>query len=711
MSPRPPRNDPPGGRAIPCGAVATGFERVSSVIALLIVAASLVAALRWTGTHPLPLWWDEAHYANQAIADRAAIGRGVVAGVKALLFDDPVRPPAYRALVLPFTVVEWPRLALLRAIALGTTFLAMLLVYRASRSALAAAMVFSMPAVLTSGAWFGTEYPLFLAIGLLLAGLVPRTSPLLIAPAVALGLLSKTTFVVIAGPALLAAVLFARRDRRELAKLVIAAACGAAVSAGWWVWHLLPALRFAQLGRTFMRASLGSPLALETLGEKVRIFAFEAVGIVLLMALVAVAAHGWSREQRRTAAIGLAASLPLLLLAFASNVFVPRHFAPAFLPMAVVIAVSLERVRPAVRVAISVLALIQIVAVAANTERYLPRVEQTDWRILRRFVTEERPHVAFLGGWPGLTPPELRYAWTRDGAEADTEWLWRFEDGAIDWEKVMHSALASDAVLVVPPGAIPPRDPRLAVDERTDNRHNAEFMAKLAVSGVFSPPVRLRAGQRHPVDLLLYRRTRSDAGRGAARLRHVATSLPSLRPFAHLAQQFAGHALGEVIGKVGDRDQANQRVGVAVDDREAPDSLGLHDLEGPLDRVIVVHHLQVPRHDLGHRERAGVAGVGEAAGGQIAIRHDPHQPFTQADRDGAAVVLPHEPRHRAQRRIRRATDRIGCHQLANAHDPPPRSMSVPRPVRSGEAVIAARDTRNRATTELCAVQFSTRELT
>ena len=475
----------------------------TTLLAALIVLATLCAALRWTAIHSLPLWWDEAQYANQAIEDHGAFERGGVAGVvKALLFNDPERPPAYRAFVVPLTAFAFPRLAVLRAISLTVTLLAMFVLYLACRSALAVAMVFSMPAVFTSAAWFGTEFPLFLAVAMLCAALVPRVSPLLLALAVALGLLSKSTFFIIGAPAILAAMIFARRDRRELVRLVLASAAGGIVAAGWWMWHFGPALRYAQLGRSFVRESLGGSFALVA---RAQIFAFDGVGILLPVALVIVFALGrWRGEHRRAAIIGLAGALPLLLLACTSPVFVPRHFAPAFLPLALAIAASLDALRPSLRVAAGVIALVQIVAIAAVPERFLERVEQTDWRILRPLVAQKTPDIAFAGAWPSLSPPEVRYAWMREGGDARVRWLWRFEEGPIDWTRVMCDVAASDLVLVVPPGVQPRGDERLAVARGVDNQHDAELIARIESSRAFNGPLRVRAGRVEPVELLVY---------------------------------------------------------------------------------------------------------------------------------------------------------------------------------------------------------------
>jgi hypothetical protein len=472
---------------------------------------AVVAAVRWTAAHPQPLWWDEANYYNQVIGDRTAFLRGGLPGVaRSLLFADPARPPAYRVAVLPL-IVQRPTLGLLRRFALLVTIFAIALLAWAARAVvawssalLAAAFVFAMPGVLTAGAWFGTEYPLFLAVALLLASLL-RGWRLGLAVAVALGLLSKTTFVLIGAPAILVALLLAR-DWRTRRDLFVPSAIGALAASGWWFWNVGPALRFGQLGRTFERASLGDVFSLATALQKVRIVLEEGLGCGVAVALLVVvvvtlvmrrqpASERWPPEQRRAFLIAVAATVPLLLVLAFSPVFVARHFAPALLPMTVLVALLLDRLPASARVAAAALALLQVAGLAAAPERFLPRVEQTDWSRLRAAVPGRTPHIAYLGNWGSLSPPEIRYGWTRSGDEATVIWLWRFEWRTIDWRSVEAEALASDAVLVVPPGT-PGRD----------NQYNAELVRRLEASGRFDPPVPFTIGTRAPIELLLYRR-------------------------------------------------------------------------------------------------------------------------------------------------------------------------------------------------------------
>jgi hypothetical protein len=503
-----------------------GIDHSLRVVSLLILLAAAIAALRWNAAQRYPLWWDEANYYNQVFDDRQAILQGGPAALaKSLLFADQDRPPAYRALAAPFVAVTLPSLSLLRTFALCVTISSMLLLWRACRTVaspasalLGTALVFTSPAILASGSWFGTEYPLLLAVALLLDSLL-RDAPLGVAAGIALGLLAKASFLTIGGPVMLAALLTARH-RDELRRLLLASACGGVVAASWWYWNVVPALRFAQLGRTFARAAFTNPLSLATLGDKLLVLASAiGAGVAIAAVLLGIDAVRGQREPvsraptrltaeaRRPLLLAASGGVPLLVLTLLSPVFVQRHVAPALLVLALPLALLLDRARPAVRAAIAVIALLHVAWMAVAPTTFLPRVEQTDWRRLRALVPAPTPRIAFLGGWRSLSPPEIRYGWTRDGLDATTTWLWRSEERQIDWANVMREALASDAVLVVPPSAasiIPNTLGRTY--ERADNRHNAELIQRLETSGQFAQPVPFRIGTREQADLLVYRR-------------------------------------------------------------------------------------------------------------------------------------------------------------------------------------------------------------
>ena len=478
-----------------------------------------MAAL-WYRDHPLPLYWDEAAYINQALDDRdTLLDRGILATIKALLFNDPIRPPAYRAIALPVVACLPPSVFLLRAVALTAVILAFGVVARTAGEStspasglLASSIAFAAPAIAIHSTWYGTEFALIAGMALLLLAVVQRVRPVLLAAAVALGLLSKASFLILSAPVLLVTLIVSWRERREILRLIGATAAGTAIAFGWWFWHFRAALEFAQLGRTFRRAAFAEPLSASALGAKLNDLVRSSWGIgvtfavIVLITVAVVRVRNDSPQARRAFWIGVAAFVPLLGLAFLSPVFVGRHYAASLLGLAVILALGIEALAPGLRIAVAAAVLAQTLFLSATHERSLRRVEQTDWTRLRELVPADSPRIAFLGGWPSLSPPEIRFGWRIAGRQAAVEWLWRFEDGSIDWQRVMARVEQSDAVLVVPPGARHRVSRPLGIDENIDNRHNSELIRRLMRSGAFDAPLPFRIGREEPITLLVFRK-------------------------------------------------------------------------------------------------------------------------------------------------------------------------------------------------------------
>ncbi len=300
-------------------------------------------------------------------------------------------------------------------------------------------------------------------------------------------------------------------SREQVRKLIVAAACGALVAAAWWCWDPIAALEFAQLGRAFERIAYEHPLSLAALGAKLARFG-ESFGLGIVLAAILLGIEAFRRHEplspsaRRACVLAASMMVPLILLSLLSPTFIPRHFAPVLLALGIPTAILLDRARNPVRVGVAILAILQVSWMAITPLRFLPRVEQTDWRTLRAVVPQPAPRIAMLGGWPSLSPPEIRYGWTRDGLDASVMWLWRTEDRQIAWPRVMRDVFGADAVVVVPPSAS--KNEGLTPYERADNRHNGELMQRLQASGEFADPVAMRIGTYAKTDVLVYVRAR-----------------------------------------------------------------------------------------------------------------------------------------------------------------------------------------------------------
>jgi hypothetical protein len=101
----------------------------------------------------------------------------------------------------------------------------------------------------------------------------------------------------------------------------------------------------------------------------------------------------------------------------------------------------------------------------------------------------------------------MQYPWvtaataTRSATFAlpDVTWLWRYEDGPLDWSKVMGDARQSDIVLTAPHyvGEVKNK-------EDLDNHYNADFADRLSHDEGFGGPVRIKMGRFEPVEMDLF---------------------------------------------------------------------------------------------------------------------------------------------------------------------------------------------------------------
>jgi len=81
----------------------------------------------------------------------------------------------------------------------------------------------------------------------------------------------------------------------------------------------------------------------------------------------------------------------------------------------------------------------------------------------------------------------------------DPNWLWRYEDGPIDWQKVMNGAEHSD-IVVTAPGYVGEE----LIQEDVDNRYNAEFAERLSRDPLFRGPIHLTMGRFAPIDVQVF---------------------------------------------------------------------------------------------------------------------------------------------------------------------------------------------------------------
>ena len=95
----------------------------------------------------------------------------------------------------------------------------------------------------------------------------------------------------------------------------------------------------------------------------------------------------------------------------------------------------------------------------------------------------------------------MSYPWIRRGRTVHDSWLWRFEQGPIDWDRIGREVSTADVVVTAPGYTGDPDD-----KEPLDNQHNAELVSRLETLFAFEPPTELRLGRFDTRVLVFFRR-------------------------------------------------------------------------------------------------------------------------------------------------------------------------------------------------------------
>ena len=490
------------------------------IIAIVAAAAVMVDCAAWIRTNPFPSYYDEALYAIYALIDVWATKTyGIVGAGFAMWTVDPSVPPALRLLALPFTLATSPSLMLLRALSLigfiGAAAIAAMAVKRVAGSAAAAtafACTFALPILIVSTRMYGTEYPLLLAIALLLLGLTAtRHNIWLLALSVALGLLAKTSYAVVAAPALIAAAIVMKERRRAIA---IGVPIGLIISLAWWAHDPMRAIRFGVTSGGFSRHSLGGSF-LRYAYELLRCDFGFGVAAAVLLCLIA----GGIRKLPPFSIVCLSGALPLLILHATSANNNPRLVAlPTFLIVLAATAL-LPRMKTWQQLAVFALALVQIAVMILPLPRrddgsYIWRgvsevmapVEQWNWSPLHRFADSrglQRPRIATLGEGYAFNPPQIRYAWPELRGEIPAEQLYEWTSGKpFDLQRLLDRAAMAQLVVTAPGYRGEATDGQVP-----NNRYNTIFADALVRDQRFEGPYIIDVGLRRntPVQVFVRR--------------------------------------------------------------------------------------------------------------------------------------------------------------------------------------------------------------
>jgi len=524
------------------------------VFAAVAVIVIMLAGIRWSLAHPYGVHWDEAQYFNDVQIDvqRLQAGRLLTLGGR-LLMKSWGRPPAFRLLALPFLAVFGFHTATARLVSLACFGLSAWFIYLATRrigsraAAAFAVLVFALsPEVVSASIFFGTDTSVYLATSAMLYYLFVGwtdesenpSSWIGLGLAIGLGFLAKTSFVLIALPVLAFSLVVSRWRRLGvpgLAWRLKAGVLALLVAAPWWLLNIKSSLAYTQYARAFVRNSLGPPSPVTWMRWLNTVLqCLLGHGISILIGLVVIV---WFRNaiiRRETVldplqkvALGACAcaGVPILLAQLSGTNHLLRHVSPAVIPLAIVVGVLTDKTgwtRSGAAFAIpGILFCAQLIMIVApvlfpNSRpvdlgflngslpwRAMARFDQWDWKPLRdisRSCGIEGPKISYLGNGRAFNQPQIQYPWVAQGASVpDVTWLWRYEEGPLDWQKVMSSVGQSDIVLTAPHYT-----GEAKYKEDVDNQHNAEFADRLSRDPRFQKPIIVEMGRFGPVEVLVF---------------------------------------------------------------------------------------------------------------------------------------------------------------------------------------------------------------
>ncbi len=522
--------------------------------AAVVVIVILTSAIFWSRANPSGVHWDEAEYLNQVGVDvhRLWAGKLLTLGGR-ILIKTFGRPPAYRILVLPFLAVFGFHVLVARLVSLACFALSSWFVYLATcriggRIAGAfAVLVFSLsPEVVSASIVFGTDTPLYLATSAMLYYVFASWSDrsdraknwIGLGLAVGLGFLAKTSFFLIGFPVLAFWLIAGHYGWLEIPSLTAQKKAGGLallIAAPWWLLNIKTSVEYARYARGFVRNSLGSPSLgtwMRWLSTVVQGLLGHGLAILIGLVLIACFIKAVIKKQtildplRRAAILACAcAGLPIVVAQLSGTNHLLRHISPAMIPLAISVGVLAEKsgwARSWLGTATSSILfcgqLIMLVAPVAFPNNHpvdlpfpngaLPwqamvRFDRWDWTPVRNISQScglDAPKIGYLGNGRTFDLPQIQYAWVSRGlSQPDVIWLWRYEDGAFDWQKIMAAADQNDIVITAP-GFI--GDAKIKED--LDNQYNAEFADRLSRDPDFRTPTRLAMGRFEPVEILVF---------------------------------------------------------------------------------------------------------------------------------------------------------------------------------------------------------------
>ncbi len=526
-------------------------------LAILVSGVIFLAILFYILDVSAPKGWDEAMYLNRVYYDWNIFkAEGFQKLIGALHYQEPMRPPGYRIEVLPFNLMFGVHLTALRLHGLFFWMLTLWLVYGTAKmlagvegGAFAVIFLALSPVLAHSAQFLMTEHLLHFALALLLFVTVRMIKKgrqtffdwILLAFSVTTGGMAKLSFFFLFGPFVLILFFLGFQNKKINPRplfLITSAGFGGLLLLPWWAsnWPDAVDYLFHTAGATD-RFQFGSAFSVSKLVTWIKIVLWTVMGpasVLVTVILFAAFLLRWNKiktEQKITVGLLIASITPMLLINYFGPNPHPRFIGPALFAFSVALAVMGQSTgwfkSGAGRLIFAALFIWQLTVMVWRTPgepRYqkaddsktiflgdytsmFRRPDQWNWEKFRTVVSEreyERPIIGMLGMGPSLSPPQITVPWAKRGIEPDIRYLWRLENGPIDWERVMQAAGECDVVLTAPGFAGNIRNKNVF-----DNQHNREFAERLSADNRFERPIRLNLSKHEPVDLVVFVRTRT----------------------------------------------------------------------------------------------------------------------------------------------------------------------------------------------------------
>ncbi len=533
----------------------TSTRRFWLLFAILSVVLVSIASISWTNNHPQATSWDEASYFNLVVQDVNSFkshGLHGLAWTLLILNPDSSRPPAYRLLSVPFALVFGFSPNVVRIVSTGFFIITALMVFLTARSlagtnagAIGTVFFSLCPVVIWCDLMFGAEFPLLLSVAATLYFLfvnwnkdheVPY-SWIGLGIALGLGALSKVTFLMIAFTIVCSSFILSWRKiiaNPSPGFLIKASVLGVIISSPWWILYYEGYLGYTRYAMEFTRHSWNMP-PFEFILNFIGIIFESQFGLPLtILVILMISALAFSRIQgqdigidrtKKTAMfVCLLPAVLFPLIQLTSYNMTLKYSTFAMIPLAIIVAVlsqsaSWIRFRYA-NVICGALFITQLtmifaptvypVVYPANPARtrvkapwlVMARLEQWDLEPLRELCNAHgivRPSISYLGNSFNFNPPQIAYPWIVHGGYADVKWLWRYENGPINMDRIMNEIGNSDIVLTI----LNYQGERLDKQD-LDNRYDNEFAARLEHDARFTGPIHLQVGRFQPVDMVVF---------------------------------------------------------------------------------------------------------------------------------------------------------------------------------------------------------------